>query len=100
MTNTTGQLIVCGMVALYAVGLKIANDIKWKRYDERQRNKEKKMTNEEFIKSLNTKELAHFIANSSPSCNELCEDSCSGCAWGCKHNQGDDVIEKWLKEEV
>lgn len=57
------------------------------------------MTNEEYIKQMDTDQLARFI-NMPVACNEVCPDSSMGCAWHCEHNQGVDIIKEWLKEEV
>lgn len=58
------------------------------------------MTNEQFIKSMKTDELARFINVPYIACNDLCPDRGTGCAFSCTHNQGVDVIREWLTEEM
>ena len=58
------------------------------------------MKNADMIRQMTDEELAYFINISSPNCNSICKDSKSGCAWNCKHNRGDDILLKWLKDDI
>ena len=57
------------------------------------------MTNEEMIKQMDTKQLARFINRDMPRCSSICDDLEAGCSYSCPHNDGDDIIEEWLKAE-
>ena len=57
------------------------------------------MTNFELIKSMNVESMAKFI-NMPISCGDICEDACSGCAYSCKHRNGEGMIYRWLNSEV
>jgi len=58
------------------------------------------MNNFELVKSLNEDQMAAFINNYRPSCNEWCKDAKEGCAWECKHHSGADIIRIWLDKDV
>ena len=57
------------------------------------------MTNFELIKSMNIESLAKFI-NIPISCNDICDDSCVGCAHSCKHRNGEGIIYRWLNSDI
>lgn len=58
------------------------------------------MTNLERIKAMDANALANFINLTHPNCNEFCKDASPGCSFNCKHNNGKDVIQKWLGKDV
>lgn len=58
------------------------------------------MTNGEWVRRMSDERLAVFINYERPICNELCEDAKMGCAFTCKHDQGNEVFLKWLKEDI
>lgn len=58
------------------------------------------MTNSEWIRNMSDESLAVFINYERPSCNEVCEDAKFGCALNCQHDQGNEVLLKWLKEDI
>lgn len=58
------------------------------------------MTNGDWVRNMNDEQLAFFINIGRPNCNEICEDAKSGCAFGCKHHCGEDILRDWLKKEV
>lgn len=68
---------------------------------ENKRHKERKyMINFDWVKELDKDQLASFINIDRPSCNEWCKDAKVGCASWCKHNQGEDIIRKWLDKDT
>lgn len=58
------------------------------------------MTNGDWVRSMNDEQLAFFINIGRPSCNDICEDAKSGCAFGCKQHWGEDALRDWLKRKV
>ena len=58
------------------------------------------MNNFEYVNSLNKDQMASFINLYRPSCNDLCKDAKSGCAFGCTHHAGLDIIRKWLDKDI
>ena len=57
------------------------------------------MTNGDRVRSYSDEMLAWFINLGRPSCNDICPDVQSGCAFGCKHKQGEEILLDWLKKE-
>lgn len=58
------------------------------------------MTNFERIKLMDKDSMSDFINLSRPSCNDYCKDAKNGCAYGCVHNCGKNIIRLWLDKEV
>lgn len=58
------------------------------------------MTNADMMRQMTDEQLAYFINIGVPNCNSICKDEKSGCAWSCKHKQGEDVLLKWLKDDI
>lgn len=58
------------------------------------------ITNAMRIRAMSDEELAEFINFGSPDCSRHCADFKPGCSFSCNHNQGNDVILKWLQSEA
>lgn len=69
---------------------------------------EHKRTQGDAIRAMSDEELAEFLIKGKFNCSnvfdcfDVCKDSKKGCAWGCKHKDGNDmeILSEWLKSEV
>ena len=60
---------------------------------------QKKQTNADRIRTMSDEELTKFL-NSRVSCIDHCQEFGAGCALKCRHNNGLDVFNNWLKQEA